>query len=68
MRLSRSLVHFELVNVELRKELDFHRIRIMVQNIAKLSPKPQPQLGAELALISSQPSHPPTHRTSKKEL
>ena len=28
--------------------------------IAKLRPKPQPQLGAELALISIQPSHPPT--------
>ena len=40
--------------------------------IAKLSPKPQPQLGAELALVSIQPSNPPihpsTHRTSKMEL
>ena len=38
-----------------------------IQNYCQAQPKSQPQLGAEVALISIQPSHPPIH-PSKKEL
>ena len=57
-------------------KVSFEIALICANFIARLSPKPQPQLGAELALVSIQPSHPSTHPStqpsthwaSKKEL